>query len=578
MKNETRLLLDETQPQDTRAPGLSWCPEQAAKLRESWSEWPCWELMPRQMCDLELLINGGFSPLETFLGQADHESVCARMRLADGTLWPVPVVLDIPDSVAKQLSSGTPLALRDAEGVLLAALHVDQLWQPNLDAEAVKVFGTGDPNSPDGRPLRGQVHPWYVSGRLEVLQSPKHGDFESLRLTPSQVREEFARRGWNRVVAFQTSDPMHRADFEMTYRAARDAEAKLLIQPLLGMAQPGASGHYSQIRCYQAVLRQYPKDTAMLALLPLAPRGVGPREVLRQALLANNFGCTHLIGPPVAAAAELLLAYEREIGVQVIARRKMVFLAKMGCYVPEDNLPPGTGTETMTEAQLHERLGQGRSLPEWFTFPEVAQELRRRHPPRHKQGFTVFFTGLSGSGKSTIARVLQGKLLEHGGRGITLLDGDLVRKHLSSELGFSREHRDLNIRRIGWVASEITKHGGIALCAPIAPYDPVRREVRACVETSGGFVLVHVATPLEVCESRDRKGLYAKARAGKLPQFTGISDPYEVPQDADIVIDTTRQTPEESAQVVLGHLEREGYLSAAARNPVEMAAGAGRND
>ena len=341
---------------------------------------------------------------------------------------------------------------------------------------------------------------------------------------------------------------------------------------------PGDVDHYTRVRCYQALLPHYPQHTVELALLPLAMRMGGPREALWHGIIRKNYGCTHFIigrdhagpgnrsdGKPFYGpydAQELFREHEAELGMEMVPFRLMVYLEDRDAYAPVDEVPEGARTLEISGTDLRDRLATGREIPEWFTFPEVASELRRTHPPRHRQGFTVFFTGLSGAGKSTVANVLLVKLLEIGGRPVTLLDGDIVRKNLSSELGFSKPHRDLNIRRIGFVASEITKNGGIAICAPIAPYEATRREVREQVAPGGGFVLVHVATPLAVCEQRDRKGLYAKARAGILKEFTGISDPYEEPTDADLVLDTTLLTPEEAAQAVLLHLEREGYVGA----------------
>mgnify|MGYP001980127833 FL=1 len=369
---------------------------------------------------------------------------------------------------------------------------------------------------------------------------------------------------------------MHRAHQELTLRASKEIEANLLIHPVVGLTKPGDVDHYTRVRCYQALLHRYPSQTAMLSLLPLAMRMGGPREAVWHAIIRKNYGCSHLIvgrdhaGPGSDSsgnafygpydAQELLRNYEEELGVTMVPFKMMVYVKDLDSYVPVDEIPDGKQTLNISGTELRERLADGKDIPEWFTFSDVAQELRRSHPPRQQQGFTVFFTGLSGSGKSTIANALLVKLLEVGGRSVTLLDGDLVRKNLSSELGFSKEHRDLNIRRIGYVASEITKNGGVAVCAPIAPYDAVRKDVRSDVSPVGGFMLVHVDTPLEVCEQRDRKGLYAKARAGIIKEFTGISDPYEEPVDADITIDTTSLTPEEAAQHIILHLEREGYI------------------
>jgi sulfate adenylyltransferase len=472
------------------------------------------------------------------------------------------------------------LALRDHEGVMLAALHVEDIWQPDREAEAKRVYGTESPEHPAVDYLLHQSGTHCVGGRLEGIHGPVHYDYRSLRRTPRELRQEFAKLGWRKIVAFQTRNPMHRAHQELTLRAAKEVGANLLIHPVVGMTKPGDVDHYTRVRCYQALLPHYPKDTAMLSLLPLAMRLGGPREAIWHAIIRKNHGCTHLIvgrdhagpgsdsrGRPFYGpydAQELLQQHEEELGVAMVPFKMMVYLEGEDRYVPTDEVPEGAKSLSISGTELRERLADGRDIPEWFTFPEVVTELRKTHPPRDRQGFTVFFTGLSGAGKSTIANALLVKLLEMGGRPVTLLDGDLARRNLSSELGFSREHRDINIRRIGFVASEITKNGGIALCAPIAPYDNIRKENRALISRGGGHILVHVATPLEVCEQRDRKGLYAKARAGIIKEFTGISDPYEEPADAEVVIDTTDVTPEEAAQQIILYLEREGYVGAQA--------------
>ncbi len=546
------------------------------ELRDASRDWPSWTLTPRQACDLELLLNGAFSPLSGFMGQADFDAVCKDMRLADGTLWPLPITLDVDPSIGEPLEAGNHLALRDPEGVMLAVLHVEDAWRPDRAAEAQSVYGSQDTKHPAVAQLLADPDRIYVGGRIEGVQQPSHYDFVTLRHTPAQMRAEFTRRGWRRVVAFQTRNPLHRAHVELTLRAAREAETNLLIHPVVGMTKPGDVDHYTRVRCYQAVLDRYPQHTTMLSLLPLAMRMGGPRETLLHAIIRKNYGCSHLIvgrdhagpgqdssGKPFYGpydAQELVREHESELGITMVPFRLMVYVEERAAYMPQDEVPEGSRVLSLSGTELRERLTHGHELPEWFTYPEVATELRRTYPARHQQGFTVFFTGLSGAGKSTVANVLMVKLLETGGRPVTLLDGDIVRQNLSSELGFSKEHRDLNIQRIGFVASEITKNGGIAVCAPIAPYDKVRRQVRELVEKGGGFVLVHVATPIDVCEDRDRKGLYAKARAGIIKEFTGISDPYEVPSDADLELDTSDRTPEESAQRVILHLEREGYL------------------
>ena len=552
-------------------------PERINELKAHSREWPSWDLTSRQICDLELLMSGGFSPLRGFMTRADYEGVCHKMRLASGVLWPMPITLDIPEQFAKSLKPGSSkIALRDAEGVMLAVLHVEEVWQPDKKEEAESVFRSTSHAHPGVDYLLNKAHPWYVGGRIEGVQPGAHYDFRSLRLAPAELRAEFARLGWRRVVAFQTRNPMHRAHVELTFRAAKQVEANLLIHPSVGMTKPGDVDYFTRVRCYQLLLSKFPSGTVKLSLLPLAMRMGGPREAIWHALIRKNHGCTHFIvgrdhagpgndtnGKPFYGpyeAQELFKRHEADIGVSMVQFNMMVYLEDEDKYVPDNEVTKGSRVLNISGTELRQRLNEGRDIPTWFTYPEVVQELRRSYPPRHKQGVTVFFTGLSGSGKSTIANVLLTKFLETGGRPVTLLDGDLVRKHLSSELGFSKEHRDINIRRIGYVASEITKNGGIAICAPIAPYDAVRKQVRSMVEPLGGFILVHVSTPLETCEQRDRKGLYAKARAGIVKEFTGISDPYEEPKDAEVVINTADLTPEESAQEIILHLEREGFV------------------
>ena len=551
-------------------------PERATELKAHSREWPSWDLTQRQVCDLELLMSGGFSPLRGFMTRADYEGVSTSMRLASGVLWPMPITLDVTEAFARTLTPGSKVALRDGEGVMLAVLNVEDVWQPDRKAEAQSVFATTSPAHPGVNYLLERSNPWYVGGKIEGLQGPSHYDFRSLRLTPAEVRAEFARLGWRRVVAFQTRNPMHRAHQELTFRAAKKVEANLLIHPSVGMTKPGDVDYFTRVRCYQLLISKYPQGTAKLSLLPLAMRMGGPREAIWHSLIRKNHGCTHFIvgrdhagpgsdtnGKPFYGpyeAQELFKKHEADIGVTMVPFNMMVYLEDEDRYVPDNEVKNGSRVLNISGTELRRRLNEGGEIPNWFTYPEVVHELRRSFPPRHRQGVTVFFTGLSGSGKSTIANVLLTKFLETGGRPVTLLDGDLVRKHLSSELGFSKEHRDINIRRIGYVASEITKNGGIAICAPIAPYDAVRRQVREMIEPHGGFVLVHIATPVEVCEQRDRKGLYAKARAGILKEFTGVSDPYEVPKDAEVVINTADLTPEEAAQEIILHLEREGFI------------------
>jgi sulfate adenylyltransferase len=551
--------------------------EQAAQTKSASKDFPSWDLTARQICDVELLLNGGFSPLTGFMNKADYEGVCSGMKLQSGVLWPMPITLDVTEAFAKTLTPGSSkVALRDAEGVMVAVLHVEDVWQPDKKAEAQSVFATTSEAHPGVAYLMKRANPWYVGGRLEGLQIPTHYDFKALRLTPAELRASFAAAGWRRIVAFQTRNPMHRAHVELTFRAARQAEASLLIHPSVGMTKPGDVDYFTRVRCYQLLVGKYPTGTAKLSLLPLAMRMGGPREALWHALIRKNYGCTHFIvgrdhagpgkdtdGKPFYGpyeAQELFKKHEAEMGVTMVPFQMMVYLEDKDKYIPDNEVPEGARILTISGTELRGRLNEGRDLPTWFTYPEVATELRKSFPPRARQGVTVFFSGLSGAGKSTIANVLMTKFLEVGGRPVTMLDGDLVRKHLSSELGFSKEHRDINIRRIGYVASEITKNGGIAICAPIAPYDATRKEIRGMIEPVGGFILVHLSTSVDVCEGRDRKGLYAKARAGILKEFTGISDPYEEPTDAELHINTAEMTAEEAAQTIILHMEREGFI------------------
>ncbi|HKJ87661.1 MAG TPA: bifunctional sulfate adenylyltransferase/adenylylsulfate kinase, partial [Gammaproteobacteria bacterium] len=484
--------------------------------------------------------------------------------------------LDVSEETAGSLEPGQAVALRDPEGFMLAVLHLEEAYRPDKEREAHAVFGTTDRHHPGVAYLLDQAGAVYLAGRVEGVQPPLHYDFTELRATPAELRTEFAKRGWRRVVAFQTRNPMHRAHQELTLRAASEQEAGLLIHPVVGMTKPGDIDHYTRVRCYQALAEHYPDKMMALALLPLAMRMGGPREALWHALIRKNYGCTHFIvgrdhaGPGKDGdgedfygpydAQEMVSEYEGELGIRMVPFKEMAYVEERAEYLPVDEIPEGATVKKISGTEVRRRLKEGLDIPEWFSYPNVVAELRRSHPPKHSQGLTIFFTGLSGSGKSTVANVLLARFREMGGRPVTLLDGDVVRRNLSSELGFSKEHRNLNVRRIGFVASEITKNGGIAICAPIAPYRGIREENRSLIEGYGGFIEVHVRTPLAVCESRDRKGLYSKARAGLIKEFTGIDDPYEEPVNPEVSIDTTDLTPMEAAQEVLLYLEKAGYL------------------
>lgn len=549
---------------------------EAEQLKKEARDFVSWDLTERQLWDIEMLLNGGFSPLEGFLGKADYDSVVKNMRLASGIVWTMPITLDVTEAFAEKISAGKNIALRDPEGVLIAVMSVSDVWRPDKKEEALQVFKSDDTVHPGVNYLMNRAHPVYVGGKLKGVELPSHYDFKSLRNTPRDLREKFKKQGWHKVVAFQTRNPMHRAHQELTFRAAQMVESNLLIHPVVGMTKPGDIDHYSRIRCYEHLVKQYPEQTTMLSLLPLAMRMGGPREAVWHSIIRKNYGCTHFIvgrnhadpgknskgeefyGP--YDAQELLGKLQAEIGIQMVPFQEMVYVQERAQYFPADQIEKDMTVLNISGTEFRRRLMLGLDIPDWFSYTEVVNELRRTYPPRHRQGFTVFFTGLSGSGKSTIANALMVKLMESGGRPVTLLDGDLVRKNLSSELGFSREHRDLNIQRIGFVAGQITKNGGAAICAPIAPYAGTRKAVREEISRYGGFIEVHVATPIEVCEERDRKGLYAKARAGIIKEFTGISDPYEAPENAELVIDTRDCSPDEASQRIILKLEQMGFI------------------
>ena len=554
----------------------------AEALKREAMAFPSIDLNWQQLCDLELILTGAYAPLTGFMSQRDLDGVLSHLRLADDTFWARPVMLAVSEESAQALQPGSQVALRDAEGFMPAVLHVSEIWPVDAEKEAERATASGYPlSAPAGKP--GQV---YLAGRVEGVALPPRHDFLTLRLTPAETRAQFSKRGWRRVMGVMPSQPMHRMHYSFYLRAAIQREANLLIQVAGGADPVQDAAHFSRIHACQAVQPKFPAPTTLLTLSPLVdlPNGAqngdqngaqsSEREVLHKAIIARYHGCTHLIvgGETVSSGAQRrgndwagkdaaiqALAQER-IGVELIPFPRLLYVEDRDEFMPEDEVPEGSRVLRMTGEELHRRMMQGTRIPDWYSYPEVLAELAKAYPPRNRQGFTVFCTGLSGAGKSTIARALTVKLLEMGGRRVTLLDGDVVRHHLSKELGFSKAHRDINIRRIGYVASEITKHGGIAICAPIAPYRQTRRDVRAMIEPWGGFIEVHVSTSIEVCEGRDRKGLYAKARAGKIPEFTGVSDPYETPENPELAIDTAQYSVEEAVARIVLKLEHEGYL------------------
>ena len=550
--------------------------ERAAVLKEIALNLPDISLSDRQLCDLELLATGAFSPLDGFMTRSDYESVLDRMRLQSGLLWSIPVCLSVSDTQARTLEAGQSVTLRDSEGFLLAIIHMEDMWPVDREKEAMQVYGTTDRSHQGVEHLFNTEGDHYIGGKIEVLSLPLHFDFKQLRMTPLEIRNLYRKLGWQRVVGFQTRNPIQRPQFEMTVAAMRQARAKLLLLPVTGMTKPGDFDHYTRVRCYRAVTRHYPPDSFMLNLLPLSMRLSGPKDALLHTIIAKNYGCTHFVigrdhaspgadagGNPFYkrdAAQRLTEEYSREVGMTIVPFEELVYLPFEDEYRSQDRVPEGAQYISFSSSDIRERIRTGRRIPEWATFPEVVAELKKAYPSPDKQGFTVFLTGLPGAGKSTIAKVIYARFLEMGDRPVTLLDGDIVRQNLSSQLSFSKEHRDINVRRIGFVASEITKNRGIAICAPIAPYDATRAEIRRTIETHGGFIEVHVSTPLKICEKRDRKGMYAKARAGLIKGFTGVDDPYESPESPEVIINTTDLTPDEAAQEILLLLAQKGYI------------------
>lgn len=533
-------------------------------------------LKKRQLCDLELLLNRAYYPLDGYLGQKDYEKVLGEMRLADGTVWPMPVCLDVSEALAEKITVGGALALRDQEGFMLAAMKVEEMWRPDLKAEARAVFGSDDPQKHPGvAEFLTETSPVYVSGPVEGMHLPQHYDFPEQRSTPSEFHRAYMNKGWRNILCYQTDEYLHREHKEMLSEACGESGACLLLQSVVDPAIVGEMNHFSMVKCHKEFMKSFPQNMAMLNLLPLTTRTAGPKQALWEAIIHKNYGCTHyLVGSehadpfagsgkpfyPAGSAQELVKEFEDEIEIKSLPLKRMVYVEEKAQYVPAEKVSKKEKTRSLPPEELKRRLEYDLEIPEWFTFPEVAEELRRAYPPRHKQGFTLFFTGLSGAGKSTVAKALFVKFMEMSGRPVTLLDGDVVRRNLSSELSFSREHRNLNVTRIGYVASEITKNGGVAICAPIAPYEESRREVRKLVGKFGGFVEIYMATPLSVCEQRDRKGMYAKARAGLMKGVTGIDDPYIAPVNPELVIDTTSKSPTEAAQEVMLFLAEQSYI------------------
>ena len=534
---------------------------------------PTVRLSERAICDLELLAVGAFSPLDRFMGKQNYDRVVAEMRLDDGSLFPIPITLPVANDEPLQLDR--EVALVDSRNEILAVMTIEEIYDWDLATTAREVFGTSD----ERHPLVAEMHRWgkrNISGRLRVLRLPSHFDFRELRLSPSQTRARLETTGYENVVAFQTRNPLHRAHEELTKRALEEVNGVLLLHPVVGMTKPGDIDHFTRVRTYKALAgKYYDQNRIVLALLPLAMRLAGPREALWHVLIRRNYGANHMIigrdhaspgndstGKPFYspyAAQELVQSLAEEVGVKVLPFGEFVYLPEEDRYEDVRRIGADAVTAQLSGTQVREWYRQGGTeLPAWFARPEVSEAIATTYPPRHRQGFCVWFTGLSASGKSTTAEILT-VLLQEFGRQVTLLDGDIVRNHLSRGLGFSKEDRDANIRRIGFVAAEIVKHQGTVICAAVSPYRATRNDVRTTVGADR-FIEVFVDTPLDECERRDVKGMYQKARRGEIKNFTGIDDPYEAPVQPEIVIDTVARSAEENARSIIDYLVEKGYL------------------
>ncbi|XP_006460822.1 hypothetical protein AGABI2DRAFT_192415 [Agaricus bisporus var. bisporus H97] len=555
----------------------------ANELEEETQSLPNIILTERQLCDLELIMNGGFSPLEGFMNEANYTSVVDNLRLVNGTLFSMPITLDVSKADIESIGimPGSRITLRDPrDDEALAIITVDDVYKPDQVREAIRVFGADDPAHPSVAYLRKNVKEFYVGGKVQAIRAPIHFDYVALRYTPAELRAHFTKLAWRRVVAFQTRNPMHRAHRELTVRAARQHRANVLIHPVVGLTKPGDVDHYTRVRVYEAIMQKYPNGMGHLALLPLAMRMAGPREAVWHAIIRKNFGATHFIvgrdhaGPGKNSlgkdfygpydAQDLVMKYRDELQIEMVPFQQMTYLPSTDEYQPVDEVPKGVQTLDISGTELRRRLRTGAPIPDWFSYDAVVKVLRESYPPRHKQGFVLFFTGLHNSGKDQIAKALQVSLYEQGGRSVSLLLGETVRQELSAELGYSREDRHKNLQRIAFVAAELTRAGAAVIAAPIAPHEASREAARETILQNGGaganVFLIHVATPLEYCERTDRKGLFAKARRGEIVGFSGVDDLYEVPSKADITVDVSRQGVPEIVHSILLLLEAQSLL------------------
>ena len=537
---------------------------------------PFWKLTEQQSFDLNLILNDAFSPLDSFICESDYKSILSDMRLANGHLWPIPIKLDVDRKFVDSIGSATDIALRNSENNLVAIMSIKEIWEPDFEQEAEAVFGTQDPSHIGVFNLLNHSNPVCLGGTLKKCSEPGYIDYSDYRHTPAQLKQLFKDLGWTKIVAFQTRNPMHFAHIELTKLAMQKTGANLLIHPVVGVTRPSDIDYHTRMFCYTAILKQYPIKKAMLSILPLAMRMAGPREALWHALIRKNYGCTHfIIGRDHASpgkndkgenfynplsAHELVEKYKSEINIEPILFDEIVYDKTKNKYVFFNNVSDTKNIGNISGTKLRRILAKGEQLPDWFTPKEVAQKLYTQYPKLKERGLVIFFTGLPSSGKSTLAKMLQLELFQRDKRFVNLLDGDVVRSYLSSELGFSKEHRSLNVQRIGFVANEIAKNNGIAICACIAPYSSDRQKNRKLINQYGRYIEVFLSTPLKVCEQRDVKGFYYGARENLIKSFTGVNDTYEKPKSAEIVIDTADQTSAQSISAIIQYLEKQELI------------------
>ncbi|MCF7815417.1 MAG: bifunctional sulfate adenylyltransferase/adenylylsulfate kinase [Candidatus Pacebacteria bacterium] len=533
---------------------------------------PRLNLRGRQLHDLEVMLVGGFLPVTGFMDEEDYTSVVETMRLKNGSLFPIPIVLDIP--AKSPYVVGDKILLCDSFGNPLSVMDVTSRFTPDKKREAQAVYGTEDTMHPGVQYLFSEMHDTYIGGTLSKLALPIRNDFKQFRKTPEELKVIFKEKGWDRVVGFQTRNPMHRAHFELVKRAYEKVGAPVLVHPVVGMTKPGDIDYVTRVRTYNIVCNSYGKDFTYLSLLPLAMRMAGPREAVWHAIIRKNYGCTHFIsgrdhaGPGKGSdgkdfygpydARDLALKYADEIGITIIASDELAYSKTRQSYVAADEVTHEDEIENISGTEFRRKLREGEDIPEWFSFKESIDILRESVRKDIRPGVTFFFTGLSCSGKSTLAQLLLARLQEIQDREVTFLDGDVIRENLSKGLGFSKEDRDENVKRVGFVASEVVKHGGIAICSLIAPYRDTRRYVRNMIEHHGEFIEIFVNASVDECARRDTKGLYEKARKGLIKGFTGVDDPYEEPENPELIALTEENSPEVIVEEILKYLhERE---------------------